>query len=448
MSDDAPHIASPFPRFVPEPRLAILIAVLSVLWLVPGSVGSEIAVAALGLALIAALVDALMLPGAHDVVVDRIAPPAVGIGDHHEVEYVLTSHWGRSLRARLADDLPPALTGGVIEHDVDVPARGRTTLTAPLSGAIRGRFGLGPIGLRVRTRVGLVARRVRWQADDAVLVTPSIAGVRRFRLLALQHRLYEAGIRTLRQRGEGRSFASLREYVIGDDPRHIDWKATARRAKTITREFTIEQSQSVFCLIDAGRSMTQLAGTFTRFEHALSAALVLTDVAASSGDRVGVLVFDDEVRAFVPAQRGRAALRMVRSALIPVQATLVEPDYASAFRFLAARQRRRALIVFFTDVIDARASRALIAHVTRSAARHLVLVVALRNDAVYRAAAPVSRRADVLYEGAAAEELIASRAEALEKMRAVGVTVLDVSPDEMAAAVVNRYLEIKARGAL
>jgi uncharacterized protein (DUF58 family) len=296
--------------------------------------------------------------------------------------------------------------------------------------------------------MGLVGRRLRWEPEDAVLVTPSIAGVRRFRLLALQHRLYEAGIRTLRHRGEGRSFANLREYALGDDPRHIDWKATARRSKTITREFTIEQSQSVFCLIDAGRSMTQQAGEFTRFEHALSAALVLTDVASTSGDRVGVLVFDDDVRAFVPAQRGSAALRAVRNALIPVQATLVEPDYASAFRFLAVRQRRRALIVFFTDVIDARASRALIAHVTRSAARHLVVVVALRNDALHRAAIPTSRAQDALYESAAAEELIGARAEALGQMRAVGVTVLDVSPEEMAAAVVNRYLEIKARGAL
>jgi uncharacterized protein (DUF58 family) len=279
-------------------------------------------------------------------------------------------------------------------------------------------------------------------------VTPSIAGVRRFRLLALQHRLYEAGIRTLRQRGDGRTFANLREYAIGDDPRHIDWKATARRGKTITREFTVEQSQSVFCLIDAGRSMTQLAGEFSRFEHALSAALVLTDVASTSGDRVGLLVFDDDIRAFVPAQRGASALRAVRNALIPVQATLVEPDYASAFRFLSVRQRRRALIVFFTDVIDARASRALIAHVMRSAARHLVVVVALRNDAVHRAAVPASPAREVLYESAAAEELIAARADALAEMRAVGVTVLDVSTEEMTAAVVNRYLEIKARGAL
>jgi uncharacterized protein (DUF58 family) len=131
-----------------------------------------------------------------------------------------------------------------------------------------------------------------------------------------------------------------------------------------------------------------------------------------------------------------------------VRATLTEPDYAAAFRFLATRQRRRSLIIFFTDVIDARASRALIAHVARSASRHLVVVVALRNDALDAAATPGSVQSESLYETAAAEELIAARAEALERMRASGVTVIDVSPAGLTAAVVNRYIEIKARGAL
>src|SRR6185503_16393414 len=323
--------------------------------------------------------------------------------------YVVHSRWGRGLRVRLTDDLPIAVTGGAGEMELVVPAQGKTRATVSIAGAVRGRFGLGGIGLRVRTRLGLLARRLRWDPDDTILVTPSVASVRRFRLLAIQHRLHEAGVRVLRQRGDGRSFAGLREYVVGDDPRHVDWKATARRGKLITREFTIEQSQTIFALIDAGRSMTQLAGAFSRFEHALSAALVLTDVAGGAGDRVGALVFDDAVRAFVPAQRGQAALRAVRNALIPVQATLTEADYATAFRFLATRQRRRALIVFFTDVIDVRASRALLAHVTRSAARHLVVVVALRNDDLFDASVPRGENDEALYASAAAEELILAR---------------------------------------
>jgi len=442
-------VRRPLLGITPEPRLALAIAVLSLAWLLPGNAGRIAGWTLLGLVAIAAVVDAIALPATNDLTIERTAPTSIGIGDHAASEYVVHSRWGLPLRARLADDLPAAVGGsGADETELFLPARGSARLTTKLTGMTRGRFALGGVALRVRTPLGLVARRMRWTPDDAILVTPSVANVRRFRLLAIQHRLYEAGVRAVRQRGDGRSFASLREYVVGDDPRHIDWKATARRGKAITREFTIEQSQSVFCLIDSGRSMTQLAGAYTRFEHALSAALVLTDVASSAGDRVGTLVFDDEVRTFVPAQRGQTALRAVRNALIPVRATLTEPDYAAAFRFLAARQRRRALIVFFTDVIDARASRALIAHVARSAARHLVVVVALRNDAIVDAATPAALDEKSLYESAAAEELIAARAEAIERMRAAGVTVLDVSPSGMTAAVVNRYLEIKARGTL
>ena len=438
----------PLLQLVPEPRLALVVALSSLVWLLPGEAGRLARIVVLAALAAAVVVDVIALPAARDIEIDRIFPSTIGVGDRTDGDYRISSRWGRTIHARLADDLPSGITSAEAEGELTVPPRGSTHLTTPITGAIRGRFALGPIALRVRTGLGLVARRLQWQPDDSILVTPSVSSVRRFRLLAVQHRLYEAGVRSMKQLGEGRSFASLREYVVGDDPRHIDWKATARRNKTITREFTVEQSQTVFCLIDAGRSMTQLAGTFTRFEQALSAALVLTDVAASAGDRVGVLVFDDEVRAFVPAQRGQGALRAVRNALVPVQATMTEPDYAAAFRFLATRQRRRALVVFFTDVIDVRASRALLAHVARSAARHLVVVVALRNDALHAAAVPSLPQEGTLYESAAAEELIAARAEALERMRSAGVTVLDVSPAGMTAAVVNRYLEIKARGAL
>ena len=195
--------------------------------------------------------------------------------------------------------------------------------------------------------------------------------------------------------------------------------------------------------------MTQLAGEFSRFEQALSSALILTDVAAAAGDRVGSLVFDDQIRAFVPAQRSRGALQAVRDAFVPVTASPREPDYAAAFRFLATHQRKRALVTFYTDVLGVRASRALLAHVARSASRHLVLVVALRNDPLVALAIPDAVMSSArLYEHASAAELLESREEALERMRRAGAIVLDVSPRVMTASVINRYLELKGRGAL
>jgi uncharacterized protein (DUF58 family) len=261
--------------------------------------------------------------------------------------------------------------------------------------------------------------------------------------------LRDAGVRVVRRRGEGTNFAGLREYAVGDDPRRIDWKATARRGKVISREYTVEQGQTIMIAIDAGRMMTQLAGELPRFEHALSSALVLTDVALHSRDQVGLIVFDDEVRTFVQPARGTAALEGIRNSLVAARATMVEPDYAMAFRTIEARHRKRSLIVLFTDVIDSRSSQAIVAYTARSAIRHLPLVVALRNDQLAGAAEPRDvESSSHLYESAAAEELVSAREAALLRMRRAGVSVLDISPRLMTAAVINRYLELKARSSL
>ena len=437
--------------FLPTRRLASAVALLAPLWLLSwwsgGLVVAALATGALGL-LVAA--DVVLLPDTHDLDVEREAPLTLGVGDRSTGRYLLRSHWGRPLRVTLYDALPPAhVAVNEAERVLELAPHATGELSFLLEGRARGEAALGDVALRACTPIGLVARTMRYRPDDRIVVAPSLAGVRRFRWLAVHHRLAAAGVRDARRRGEGRSFARLRDYVPGDDPRHIDWKATARRGHTITREFTIEQSQTVYVLVDAGRSMTQFAGEFPRFEYALSAALVLADVAASAGDRVGAMVFDDRIRALVPAQRGAAALQAMRSALVPVQPSLAEPDYAAAFRALAQRQRKRALIVLITDVLEPRAARALLAHLTRGASRHLAVVVALRNEALLAASAvPAGGGAEAVYESAAAAELLADRATALQRMRDAGVVVLDVAPDAMAAAVVSQYLELKARGAL
>jgi len=436
-------------QFAPQRRLAWLAAGLAPVWLLPAPFGVYVGVGASLLVLLAVAIDVLMLPAHAALGVEREFPASVGIGDEIEGSYTVFNRSARALQVELHDQLPTLVEGGVQSIALRVAGATAQQVRATVRGKARGTGALGLVGMRVTTTLGLVSARHTFETSDVIRVMPSLAGVRRYRLLSMQHHLDAMGIRVLRHKGQGQAFARLREYVRGDDPRHIDWKATSKKGKFITREFTVERSQTVITLVDAGRGMTQLSGEFSRFEHALSAALILTDVASSSGDRVGTLVFDDEVRAFVPPQASKGALTLVRDAFIPVYATSREPDYASSFRFLSAHQKKRALVVFFTDVIDVRASQALLAHVTHSAARHLVLVVALRNDALFEAAAPGDAAStEQLFESAAAEEVIQAREAALERMRRAGVVVLDVSPQTMTAGVVNRYLELKARGAL
>jgi uncharacterized protein (DUF58 family) len=439
----------PWWRLYPTRRLAGLVALVGAAWVVP-DIGAPLAVALI-IALVAAIVvDYLRLPRKRAITVDRAAPETIGLGDSAEIVYTIRSDWSWPARAVVYDRIPAGLSGAMPRDRHDLPASSERRFALPVVGERRGHYPLGPIALRITTPLALIARIVVLppKADESVAVVPSLTNIRRFRLLAIQNRLSEAGVRALKLRGEGTAFAGLRDYVPGDDPRLLDWKATARHGRLISREQTIERSQTVLSLIDCGRAMTQLAGRFTRFEHVLSAALMLGDVAATSGDRVGLVAFDDRIRASVPPQRGERALRSLHRALSGLEATLTEPDYLSAFRLLATSQRRRALVVFFTDVVDLRSAKSFIAYAGRTAQRHLLVVVAIQNDALMAAARPTSDGATALYQSAAAEELVRERDAALATMRSAGLVVLDVAPSRMAAAVVNRYLEIKARGQL
>lgn len=462
-------------------RLALLIALAAPFWLwrageygiVPGAVALLVV---LGLV----LADLVLSVHPSMLTAERVLDDRLPLGEVAEGRWKVSSRSARGLKVELFDEWPAALERQTESGEawplqdprkapepqavLRVPPAGEASQEFWLVPRERGTHSFGRIALRVPGPLGLTRRTARVDATMEVLVTPSLAGVRHYRLLALHHRLREAGVRAVRRRGEGTSFSSLRDYVPGDDPRRIDWKATARRSRLTTREQDVEQGQTIIIAVDAGRRMLQMAGDRPRFEHALNATLVLADVAAQSGDRVGLLVFDDMIRAWVPPARSGAALERIREALIPIRSSMAEPDYAAAVRTLTARHRKRALVVIFTDIVDARSAQALAGHLTRGGARHLPLIVALRDDSLLDVAAGRTRLAEAAavgaaapdqwgsapeaYERAAAEELLLSREEALIRMRRSGASVVDVSPRTMAGAVVNRYLELKRRGTI
>jgi uncharacterized protein (DUF58 family) len=264
-------------------------------------------------------------------------------------------------------------------------------------------------------------------------------------LPAQAQRRREAGFRNVRRMGEGRSFESLKEWVPGEETRSIDWKATARRGKLMARQYEAERRQQVMIVLDAGRLLTADVGGKPRLESAIDAALELAHSAVGHDDNVGLMVFADSVLHYVPPARGRRALRLILDALATVEGRLVEPDYPAMFGYLAARSRKRALTVLFTDVIDRTASEALVAQVGSLRPRQLPLAVTLRDPVLERLASGRPAGVSAAYERAAAEELLEAREGALSELRSRGVMVLDVLPDGAARAVVQQYERVKRR---
>jgi uncharacterized protein (DUF58 family) len=377
--------------------------------------------------------------------------PALSVGHNGEVTYRWTNGSGRRARLQVREVRPDILGGPQPPRAITIEPLSATRETVAVVPLRRGRErrhaggfvvdSFGPLGL------GRHRRRVPLPWD--VVVYPPLVSVRLRASVAEAQRRREAGMKPIRQLGEGRLFESLREWGPGDDLRYIDWKATARRGKVITRQYEAERRQQVLLVLDTGRLMTaEVAAGVARLDFAVQAALELAYAAAQHDDNVGVMTFADGVQHFVAPERGQGGVRRVLDVLAEVEPKLVEPDYPGAFRYLAARNRKRALTVLFTDVVDRFASDALVANVATLRPRHLPLAVTLRNpelDAVATQRPATPRDA---FRKAAAEELLHAREEALGHMRRAGVLVIDVTPERAAQAVVAKYLDLKRRGTL
>lgn len=378
--------------------------------------------------------------------VAREAPTAFSVGRALPVSYHWTNPTQRPLTLRVREEWPspfgfPDAAGRELHL---APAETQLEIWT-LTPATRGRAEAGRLTIRQLCPWGLAWRQGHRQLPWTVTVYPSLRNAALGALPTQAQRRREAGFRSLRRLGEGRSFESLREWSPGDDSRAIDWKATARRGHLMTRQYEDERRQRVMILVDAGRMLTAEIDGRPRLEAAIDAALELAHSAVHHDDDIGLLVFADEILHFVPPARGRRALRLVLEGLATIEGRLVEPHYPAAFAFLATHLRRRALSVLFTDVIDRTASEALVSHAGTLRPRHLPLTVTIRDPSLERLATERPMDESAAFERAAAEELLEARDQALAELRGRGILVLDTLPDRAARDVVEQYRRLKRR---
>jgi uncharacterized protein (DUF58 family) len=434
----------------PQPRLLWAIAIGAAL--IALSIVSPLLVLVaiayhVGLVLVLAR-DIALLPGRSGYRVRRVMPEPLSLGEHEEVKVVIENSAAAGLLATIADHAPADLTPQPREVAGTFDRKGRLELTYSTTSPRRGAYKFGPVDLQVSRPDGWWRRQVRLQHPHEVAVFPNVVAIKRMQLTLRRGLRVMAGLRRARPPGASTAFAGLRDYVRGDDIRRVSWTATARRDHPVVVEVEAERGQQVMIAIDCGRLMTAPAGELDKLDHAINAALMLAWVAQAYGDRVGLMTFDDRVTSFIKPERGSAQLRRITEELYAIKPEYVEPDFGHAFTHLSLRLGRRSMVVILTDVQDPEASKELVAHCLRLAARHLVLVVAMSDPSVVNARqAPVTTSSRA-YEWAAAEEFMASRRESFELLRRGGVLGLDVVAGNLSPALVERYLELKERALL
>jgi uncharacterized protein (DUF58 family) len=383
-----------------------------------------------------------------EIEVERINDTKLSLGAENVITLLLANRGQRPVRFQVRDEHPyqfiadaTVLAGEIAPYDI-YEARYHVK---PLQ---RGDYNFGDVNIRYLSTLKTFVRQARYPSEAQVKVYPNVLDVRKYDLLARKGLLFEIGLRTNRQFGTGTEFERLREYNTDDEFRRINWKATARRGKPIAAEFETERSQYVVSVIDTGRLMRPPIGDLAKLDYVINTSLLLSYVATLKGDHVGLLTFADDVRTYLAPKRGKGQFYRMLEALYNVQFEPVEADYSQALAYLGVKHKRRSLVVVFTDLVTLDAAKPLIAHMARLAQRHLPLCVVISDPNIANLAAQPPRNSDAVYQRAVAEMLLDERRVVLDTLNRNGVLTLDVPADKLTVSVINKYLELKGRGAI
>jgi uncharacterized protein (DUF58 family) len=387
--------------------------------------------------------DAATIPPVSKLRAIRQLPPRFALDVDHSVKLILTNLAAAPIQVSLRDELPDMFEAKTELPEVTLPSGGEARLSYDVRPLSRGAHRFGDVILRVRGERGLVQKQLALAVPDTAKVYPNFRGADHYQLLAQIDQRDEVVRKPRPFKAAGTDFESLRPYIPGEDPRNIDWKATARRGAPISRNKQVERGQQLAVLLDAGRLMAETIGKYSKLEHALNATVMLSYVVQKRGDALSVASFSNKIESFLPTVRGPSLLPRVLESLYAVQVRPVESDYWQAIAQVLMLLNRRSLVILLTDVLDASASAGLINNLSRAAEKHLVLCVVLNEPAIAEMARAVPVTVEDTYRKAAACDLLRRRRLALENMRSRGILVLETDPAHLSVHLVKRYLEIR-----
>jgi uncharacterized protein (DUF58 family) len=371
------------------------------------------------------------------------------IGDPTRVSLKIENDTSRAFRLNLKDEYPAEMAlDESRETDFSIGARSTAEFFYHLTPPRRGRYAFGKVVVRFLSRLGLVWCQAELAGPESVKVYPNMRRAREMELKALGAQSFLAVQRRAVRRGEGREFESMRDYVRGDELRHISWTATARRSKLTTRQYQIERDQTVVIALDGGRLMTGRIDDETKFDTAIHASLALMSACAKAGDNCGLAVFGRRIKKYLPPKRGIEHIDAVLETLHDLEPEMVEPSYARAFQFISSNLKKRAFVVILTDLVDKESSKELINSLKLLRPRHLPLVVTIGDRDLNAMVSAAPEDIKNVFRQSAAEEIIHQREAALRLVESLGGLALDVTTQTLGPQLLETYLRVKERGIL
>jgi uncharacterized protein (DUF58 family) len=392
------------------------------------------------------LLDFMILPRRKQILSNRMVQEEVERGEVFQVRFHLKNHSSAPIRFRLIDELPtsfvrPFPIGGEISGGQE------KVISYESTPQMRGDFELSLVFFRYQSLFGLWEKQKSFEQHNRISVIPDMNEVRGH-LSSLQKLLLHEGTKIRRSRIGGGEFAQIRNYVIGDDPRKINWRQTGKQAELMTNVYQPEHGKYITILIDCGRPMGVELTKVNRLERSVEAALTVAAVALRQGDYVSVIAFSNKVKAYIPAGKGMAHLQTIIQSIYAIQADSNESNYIQVFDYLERVQKRRSFIMLFSDLSPFLFEETSLFSIQRIKRRHIFLLLGLADPMVNKwiKEEPVDTRT-IMIKSAAQREVLRKNKE-MKRMSRLGIEMMEVPEETLATKAVSRYIDIINRGQL
>ena len=395
---------------------------------------------------IAIAVDTLLVYSTKNgVKAKREVSDRFSIGDDNKVFIRLENQYGFPVRISVIDELPIQFQERKWIKKTTVKSNSEHELTYLLKPTSRGEYIFNDINVYAHAPLQLVKRRYIFPANEVVKVYPSYIQMRRYQLLAVSNRLQEAGVKRIRKIGHSMEFEQIKEYVIGDDYRTINWKATARKEGLMVNNYTDERSQQIYCLINKGRVMKMPFQGMTLLDHAINASLVLSNVALVKQDKAGIITFEKNLDTFLAADKKPGQMNMILETLYRQKTDFLEPDFEKLFSVIRNRVTNRSLLILFTNFESLESLQREMQALKKIAKYHLLLIVFFENTELKALLEKKTSSLEDIYIKTIAEKFAYEKRQMVKELHKNGIPSILTTPENLTVNTVNKYLELKTR---
>ena len=376
----------------------------------------------------------------------RILPDKFSNGDQNSVEVQIRSNYPVTIYCTIIDEIPEQFQVRNFELRTILTPNTVESLKYNLRPTERGEYYFGSLNIYVSSVLGLVAKRFKVDSNVMIPTYPSFKQLKRFELLNINQNSTEYGIKKIRRIGHTMEFEQIKDYVLGDDIRTINWKATAKKNALMVNQFQDEKSQPVYSLIDKGRVMKMPFDGLSLLDYAINATLVISSIVLKKHDKAGMLTFSKKVENMVVAQRRDSQMRLILESLYNVKTDFFESDFSRLYNNIKRQITQRSLILLYTNFETLNGLERQFPYLKAIAKSHLLVVIFFKNTELNSLIKNKAETIQEVYDKVIAEKFAFEKRLIVNELKKYGIYSILTTPENLTVDTINKYLEIKSRG--